>query len=124
MNLPSDSGPASVEESAAAEQQHYKDDDEQSGDVHFLSVCFWRAPPCVIHVHRTLVTNDGDAAPSRSGSRHSNVEANNGGGWCLFPFEHGKKRQINAASPMESAMPLNSKRAMGDVAKMSMPALC
>jgi hypothetical protein len=36
-NRPSDSNPASVEESAAAEQQHHEDDDEQCGRVHFLS---------------------------------------------------------------------------------------
>ena len=35
-NRPSDSNPASVEESAAADQQHHEDDDEQCGRVHFL----------------------------------------------------------------------------------------
>ena len=42
---PSDSNPASVEESAAAEQQHHEDDDDQSGRVHFLSRVFGERGP-------------------------------------------------------------------------------
>jgi hypothetical protein len=72
-NRRSDSNPTSVEEPAATEQQHHEDDDEQSGRVHFLSCVFWRARPCVMAFHLTLVTNDGDSAPSRSGSHQLNV---------------------------------------------------
>lgn len=88
-NRPSDSNPASVEESAAAEQQHHEEDDEQCGRVHvFLPLC-WRARPCGLAVNAR--DDDGDSAPGRSGSPQSDLQTTSGAGWRLFPSEQQER---------------------------------
>jgi hypothetical protein len=59
--------PATEEESAAAEHQHYEDDDEQCVRVHVLSCAFGEGGPAALRSPNAR-DDDGDSAPSRSGS--------------------------------------------------------
>lgn len=92
----SDSSPTSVEEPAAAEQQHHEDDDEQSGRVHFSLPCVFgeRGPASSRPLNARNERRRFVALAVRI-TPNSNVYANNGAGWCLFPSEHGQLQRVS-----------------------------